>query len=189
MPEADGQVFTWLPVRCVEGALFRGMLIAVQPQIKGMLNLRYLPFHVDIKAITRGADHLEAICLGETNNCIVVLLAWSKSLGEFFDRKVLMVRRTGRIRDGLNEVLQLCLIGELQSECEAQSLIAAKVFHRFRRTKLNRLRHVVCERVPRLSKASRLNNGENAGKKDRAKQAGRLKCVHGGSLSWVRSTA
>ena len=103
------------------------MHIGPHGQVEGFLNVSYRPCHVHVHAIARRADHREAVRFRETNHGVIVFLTGTIFRGELFHRKVMAVRRTGRIVEFLQECFQRCLVAQRENEDKPHRLHWGKV--------------------------------------------------------------
>src|ERR1700685_2605779 len=105
VPQPDRKVSRWLPVRSVEGTVFRGKIVEAHRHMESSLDARHRPRDIQVQAIAGGADNRKAVCFRETNHLVIILLAGTKPRGELFHREELAIRRTGRIVDLLQKVI------------------------------------------------------------------------------------
>ena len=116
VPQLNREIRRGLPVRSVEGAVFRWVLVDAHGQMEGLLNTSHGSRDVNVDAIRRGANHSQSVSLGETDHRIVIFLCGTKPCRELFHRKELMIRRAGRVVKFLQKIIQHGLIAEREGQ-------------------------------------------------------------------------
>src|SRR5208337_3174244 len=84
MPQLERQVHRGLPIRRIEGAVLRGVLVDTHGDVEGSLDACYCSCNLHVHAIAGSAGDLEAVRFRETNHSVIILLAGTKPRGEFF---------------------------------------------------------------------------------------------------------
>ena len=162
MPEAEEQVDRGLDIGTVEGAIFRGMLVGAHAYMEGRFDGRHAAFDLDIHAVTRASNDLQAVVLREAEDGVIVLLRGAEAGGELRGRKKLTVRRAGWIVEIIEETLEACAVTELENEVKLQCLICREPAVGCSLTRANHVTHMVCHNGLRLTDRTgkRENHGE-----------------------------
>ena len=127
VPQLDREIGRGgFPIRSIERTVFAGQVVHAHGHMEGFLDARHRPRDIQVQAIAGSADDRKAVCLRETNHLVIILLAGTKPRSELFHREELAIRRTGRVVDFLQEVIQPCLVADGQSKDKTHGLGCGK---------------------------------------------------------------
>src|SRR5579864_6341320 len=105
MPQRKWQVHGWFAVRRKKRAVLRRMLIHPHVYVERLLDRRHGAFNIHQMTILGKLSHGQTVLLGKAYDGVVVLLSWTKTLGEFLNRQVVTIGRTVWIADLFDQSL------------------------------------------------------------------------------------
>ena len=97
VPEAGRQVHRGLPVRSIEGAVFRGVLVDAHGHVESSINVRDRARKLHVESIAGATNHRKAIRFRETDQGIIIFLARTEPRGKLRHRYEVPIGGAGRI--------------------------------------------------------------------------------------------
>jgi hypothetical protein len=82
VPELEGEIDAGLAVGSEEDAVFSGVLVGAQGEVKSLVDGGYGSGDAEVEAVGRGGDDGEAVFLGEGDDGVVVVLRGCEGGGE-----------------------------------------------------------------------------------------------------------